>query len=136
MIVVATNVVAYLCIGGDLAGRAERLLLADNEWHAPRLWRSELRNVLSGLIRRGMVDLGGALGILAEAEVLLAGREHEVPSEEVLALVAGSDCSAYDCEFVALALRLEVPLLTHDGRVLAAFPRIARSMAAFLDDSA
>lgn len=133
MIVVDTNVLAYLCIGGDLVERAEQVLLADSEWHAPRLWRSELRNVLAGLIRREMVDVEGALGILAEAEVLLAGRDHEARSEDVVALVVESDCSAYDCEFVALAQRLDAPLVTHDRRVLAAFPQTARSMETFLD---
>lgn len=89
--------------------------------------------MLAGLSRRGMTDLDGALGILAEAEVLLARREHEPLSEEVLAMVVESDGSAYDCELVALARYLDAPLVTHDRRVLAAFPETARSMMAFLE---
>ena len=38
---------------------------------------------------------------------------------------ATSHCSAYDCEFVALALELEVPLVTADRQLLRSFPRIA-----------
>ena len=43
-------------------------------------------------------------------EALLSGREYELDPYDVLALVRKSDCSAYDCEFVALAVRLGVRL--------------------------
>ena len=61
MIVVDTDVQAYLCLPGDFTQRAE---------------------------------------------ALLSGREYEMDSYDVLALVRKSDCSAYNCEFVALAVRL------------------------------
>ena len=52
-----------------------------------------------------------------------------VDSETVLELVSASRCTAYDCEFVALALDLEVPLITADRKVLDAFPRIAMPLS-------
>jgi predicted nucleic acid-binding protein len=57
-----------------------------------------------------------------DAEALLAGREFEVDSQRVLELVRDSDCSAYDCEFIALALQLDVKLVTMDARLRRAFP--------------
>lgn len=132
MIVADTNVLAYLCIGGDQATLAEDVLLADNEWHVPALWRSEFRSVLAGLLRRDLLDLERAVAILAEAEILLADREHQVPSEDVLHLVSESSCSAYDCEYVALAQRLDIVLVTSDTQVLRAFPATAYSMQTFL----
>ena len=66
----------------------------------------------------------------AEAEDLLAGNEHEVDSKDVLELVRTSDCSAYDCEFTALALRLGVKLVTMDRKLLKAFPKQAVALAA------
>ena len=52
----------------------------------------------------------------------LIGNEHEVDSQRVFELVRDSDCSAYDCEFVSVAMRLRVKLLTPDQKVLKAFP--------------
>ena len=39
------------------------------------------------------------------------------------ALVRDSDCSAYDGEFVALALKLNTRLVTTDKKLLRAFPK-------------
>jgi predicted nucleic acid-binding protein len=41
----------------------------------------------------------------------------------VLELVRDSDCSAYDCEFVALATKLDAKLVTMDRKLLRAFPK-------------
>lgn len=123
MIVVDTNVVAYLFLRGDLAVRAEAWLRHDREWAAPRLWRSELRNVLAGCLRRKQLSFEAVREIQREAEALLIGNEHEADSQRVLELVRDSDCSAYDCEFVSIAMRLGVKLLTADNKVLKAFPQ-------------
>ena len=63
-----------------------------------------------------------------EAEDLMAGSEYQIDSFSVLELVRDSECSAYDCEFVALALRLNTKLITMDGKVLRAFPNVAVSL--------
>ena len=46
MIVVDTNILAYLYLPGDFTERAEALLAKDADWVAPTLWRSEFRNIL------------------------------------------------------------------------------------------
>jgi len=106
VIVVDTNVVAYLYLPGECTPAAEALLERDSNWAAPVLWRSEFRNILAGYLRRGSLSFEQAHGIQREAEHLLAGAEYEVDSLGVLELVRESDCSAYDCEFVALARTL------------------------------
>jgi predicted nucleic acid-binding protein len=45
--------------------------------------------------------------------------------QEVLRLAAESGSPAYDSHYAALAQELDVPLLTHDGEVLGAFPETA-----------
>jgi predicted nucleic acid-binding protein len=49
-------------------------------------------------------------------------------------LVAGSACSAFDCECVALAHRLGVQLVTADRALLAEFPNVAIALADFAGD--
>lgn len=61
----------------------------------------------------------------AEAEAGMVGREYSVVSYEVLQLAASSGCSAYDCEFVALANDLDTRLITADRRILRAFSSVA-----------
>ena len=68
------------------------------------------------------------------AEQALAGREHLVLSSQVFGVASASRLSAYDCEFVALASVLSVPLVTADKAVLKAFPKQALTMEAFLRD--
>jgi predicted nucleic acid-binding protein len=125
MIVVDTNVVAYLLLEGPQTERAEALLLHDPEWAAPVLWRSELCNVLSGYLRRGQLERQQVLMLQGQAEALLQGRDVPVDSADVFRLVEASDCSAYDCEFVAAALALQTRLITSDRQLLRAFPEIA-----------
>ena len=125
MIVVDTNVLAYLYLPGEYTAQAEALLERDPQWAAPVLWRSEFRNILAGYIRRSTLTFEQARDIQAEAENLLSGAEHDVDSQRVLELVRDNDCSAYDCEFVALAMKLGVALVTMDAKLLRAFPERA-----------
>jgi predicted nucleic acid-binding protein len=125
VIVVDTNILAYLYLPTDVTSSAEALLSSDPEWAVPVLWRSEFRNILAGYLRRGNLTYEAALAIQAEAEALVAGAEHEVSSRAVLELVRDSDCSAYDCEFVALAKALDAKLVTADKKILRSFPTVA-----------
>ena len=130
MIVVDSNVLAYLYLPGDYTVDAERWLEHDPEWAAPVLWRSEFRNILAGYIRRKVLTFEQACRVQREAENLLAGSEFEVDSEVVLELVRDSDCSAYDCEFIALARTLGTTLVTADKKLQRAFPAIAMGLSA------
>lgn len=131
VIVADTNLIAYLLLPGPHAARAEKALERDREWVAPVLWRSEFRNVLVLHLRKGVLSLDDAQKLCSEAEELMHDREHDVASDRVLRLCAGSKCSAYDCEFVALAESLRIPLVTTDSQVLRAFPDTAVSLASF-----
>lgn len=109
---------------------AEALLERESEWAAPPLWRNEFRNILAGYLRRDMLSFEQACTLQAEAEALMDGFEFEVHSQEVLELVRDSDCSAYECEFVAVAERFDIKLVTMDRKVLKAFPKRAVSLVA------
>lgn len=130
MIVVDSNVLAYLYLPGNHTARAEALLELEPDWAAPVLWRSEFRNILAGYVRRKTLTFEQACGLQQEAEDLMAGSEFEVDSQTVLELVRDSDCSAYDCEFVALAKKLNTRLVTEDKKLLRAFPKLAVALPA------
>jgi predicted nucleic acid-binding protein len=131
MIVADTNLLIYLYVQGQRTAESEAVLQQDALWAAPLLWRSEFRNALIGLVRTDALQLEEALAIIDEVERWLTGHEYSVLSRQVLALASRSGCSAYDCEFVALAQDLEVPLVTTDRQILKAFPTIAVPPSAF-----
>ncbi len=133
MIVADTNLIVAVTVPHARTRLAEAVYRIDPDWVAPLLWRSELRNVLAGSLRRGDVDAATATALAREAEDRMTGGEYTVDSERVLRLVATSRCTAYDCEFVALADDLGVPLVTSDGAVLRDFPDLARTPEAFLE---
>ena len=134
MIVVDSNVIAYCWMRGAHTDTAQRVRVCDASWHAPVLWRSELRSALAGYMARGDMGAERATAIMVEAESALAGCGHLVASSSVLEMAASSGLSAYDCEFVVLARALGVPLVTEDRAVLKSFPDVAFSMEAYLDD--
>ncbi len=111
-------------IPGEQTRVAEDVWLRDPVWHAPSLWVSEFCNILALYLRRGNLDLESVMPLVTLAEARF-GEGEAVASTDVLTLAATSGCTAYDCEFVALARKLEAPLLTFDQQLLAAFPRIA-----------
>lgn len=123
MIVVDSNVVAYLYLPGECTALSEALFEHDPNWAAPVLWRSEFRNILAGYLRRKTLSFAQVCRLQSEAEDLLAGSEFDVESKAVLRLVRDSDCSAYDCEFIALAEKLDTKLATADKKLLKAFPK-------------
>ena len=63
-----------------------------------------------------------------EATLLMQSGEYETVSWQVLQLVGESTCSAYDCEFVALARDLSLRLLTVDKQIVKQFPNEAISL--------
>ena len=131
MIVVDTNVIAYLYLPTDYTKFSEALLQKDSVWAAPILWRSELRNVISLYLRKEIIELDTAIEIQNEAEILLSENEYEVKSEAVLSLTNGNKCSAYDCEFVSLARALNTQLVTVDKKLIHEFPRDCVSLKGY-----
>ena len=131
MIVVDTNVIAYLLLGGERTSKARSVFKRDPKWAAPLLWRSEFRSVLAMFIRQGKLTSENAMEFMNEAETLMQGEEYQVDSGRVIKLIDSSNCSAYDCEFIALAQHLDIPLVTSDKQILDEFPDTAVSIESY-----
>jgi len=132
MIVVDNSVLVYFWLPSGYAELAEAAKGRDGAWAAPVLWRAEFRNVLAGYLRKQLLTEAEANAAYLNAQKDLGAQEFTVPTERIIKLVLASDCSAYDCEYVALAQDLDVPLVTTDRQVLREFPKIAVSLEKFV----
>lgn len=132
MIVVDTNTIAYLYLNSEKSVQAEQLLTLEPTWIAPKLWKSEFRNVLTLYLRKSILTLDEILMITEQAESLMLENEYEISSTHIMQLVNSSSCSAYDCEFVALAKLLNIPLITADKRIIKEFPNSAQTIESFV----
>lgn len=127
MIVADVNLMACLLLAGPDTGLAQQVFQKDSTWAAPVLWRSEFRSILAAYMRQRGLGISEAWQAHELAEGLVSAHEYTLGGERVLQLVAASPCSAYDCEYVALAEELQVRLVTSDRQVLRHFPRVAIS---------
>jgi len=132
MIVVDTNLIGALFLQSDSSEKVEQAFLKDPQWVAPLLWRSELCSVLTKYIRKEQLSLGDAQEILENALELMRDGEYQVNALQVIGLATDSNCSAYDCEFVALAQALGVRLVTLDRQILKQFPSLTSSLEDFV----
>lgn len=131
MIVVDTNIIAYLHVTGAFTSLVIKLIEKDSNWIAPPLWQSEFRNVLTNYIRHNLMTLDQGINVLNDALETMQNREFAPSNELVLSLAAASNSSSYDCEFVALAKETATLLVTADRQILKNFPEIAVSLENF-----
>ncbi|MCW5911522.1 MAG: type II toxin-antitoxin system VapC family toxin [Cyclobacteriaceae bacterium] len=132
MIVVDTNVIAYFWLKSPYFDQVVRLYEADPDWIVPELCRSEFRSVAANYLRKGFYTLEEINWIIFNKENKLLGSYLEVDSTDVMNLVSQSACTAYDCEYVALAKSMGKPLVTFDKKILAEFPQAAVTVEQFL----
>ena len=130
MIVADTNLIVYLFTTGDQTSLAQKVLDLDPQWIVPPLWQSEFRNVLAASMRRGMTLLE-AKQIMEDALQTLEKRQIMPANEKILELIAESDCTAYDCEFITLAKQLGIQVVTADKQLVRQFPDWAISLEEF-----
>ena len=132
MVVVDTNVVAYLLIEGDRTDEARSLYERDPDWRSEAFLLVEFSNLLATYTRAGKLERAAALGLLASAERILSGVVN-LPHAKALALAAEFGVSAYDARFLAVARQLGTRLVTEDAKLRQAAPTLTASLAAVLD---
>lgn len=128
MIVIDAMVLNYALIQHPkFSDEVEKVREQEAVWVAPPLWRSEQRNALMQYVRatdpnipRTDIDLDEAKEYMRTAEQWMQTRE--VLSRDVLSIADATNCTPYDAEYMALAERLDVPLVTYDRAILRAMP--------------
>jgi len=128
VIVVDVNVVAYTLIEGDWTVDAKRLRTLDPHWRLPRLWRYEFVNLLATYRRAGGMSEPRARDLLRAALAYYGPAELEPDQDAVLQAASQHRITGYDAEYVALALRLGVKLVTEDEPLRRAVPGAAISI--------
>jgi len=131
VIVADTTLLAAFWLPGELAAAAEAVKARAAVWAAPVVWRAEFRSVLAAGLRSGQLTAAEANAAYLNVQADLDRNEFTVPTERVMELVRVSDLSAYDCEYVALAQDLNVPLVTADLLLVRAFPKTAVALEKF-----
>jgi len=136
MIVVDTNVMVALVVGGPGGAEAARLYHRDNDWAAPPILISELRNVLIGFVRRGAMPRHEAVSMVDHASLVLGDRVFGASHSDVLEVALNCGLTAYDAEFVVVARRLGVSLATADREILRNAPDVAAPLSTLVNGQA
>jgi len=131
MIVADTSLIASLLLSTPATSAAEAVLERDPDWTAPDLWRYEFKNVLATQVRLLGLPLEQAAALFEKAGEVILEPKIEVEPGAILRLAHAKKLSAYDAEFLGLALALEAKLVTLDSGILKAAPDTAITPDAF-----
>ena len=129
MLIIDTNVVAYLLIEGDYTADARLLYRRDGDWRSEAFIMVEFTNVLTASIAARRMDLVLAQRFLADATSLLQGKLTSIPHDSVLSLAVQYRVTAHDARFLALAQQLGHRLVTEDDKLRSAAPALTQSLA-------
>ncbi len=105
----------------------ESLRARDNRWFAPALLRYEFLNVLTRYIHQRLLTRDDAIKAYRRGLSTLEIDETIPDPVQVFNLHLSSDCTSYDCEFIALACNLNLKLVTLDQQLVRAFATVAVS---------
>jgi predicted nucleic acid-binding protein len=129
MLLVDTNVVAYLLIEGDHTQAAQQLRRRDPDWRSEAFLLVEFTNVLASSVATKRMTLGLAKNSLGKAVALFDGKLRSMPPASVLAAAVRHRVSAYDARFLALAEAIGLPVVTEDKKLRDAAPNLTQSLA-------
>jgi predicted nucleic acid-binding protein len=132
MIVVDSNIVAARNLTSSLTSEAKQVEEKDPIWIVPVLWRYEFQNILASAIKGKQIKPEQALNVWERVSNILIENEYEPSVSKVVDLVAQYKITAYDGQFIAVALEMEIQCVTEDRELQEKFPGIAISMKEFL----
>jgi predicted nucleic acid-binding protein len=132
MIVVDSNIVTARNLTSSLTSKAEQVEQKDPVWIVPVLWRYEFQNILATAIKAKQIKPEQALDIWEKISKIMIENECEPSASKVIDLLAQYGITAYDGQFIAVALEMGIPCVTEDRELQEKFPGIAISMDEFL----
>jgi predicted nucleic acid-binding protein len=128
VVLVDTNILAYLMIEGDRTAAAQQLFERDSEWCSEAFVMVEFSNVIATYVRTGALTQAQGSRLLAEAQAHIPTL-HGVVNAQALENAMQFAISAYDARFICLARQLKLKLVTEDARLRVAVPSWTVSLA-------
>jgi predicted nucleic acid-binding protein len=132
MIVVDSNIIAARNLTSVLTLQAQQVEHKDPIWIVPCLWRYEFQNILATTIKARQISVEQAVNVWQQVSAILLENESEPTAARVIELVARHGITAYDGQFIALAMDMGILCVTEDRELQGKFPGIAVSMKGFL----
>jgi predicted nucleic acid-binding protein len=121
LILIDTNILAYLMIEGDRTSAAQTLFASDPDWASESFILVEFTNVLTTYVRTKALNHKQALEMLAEAQAIVPTLTN-VQHSRAFETATEFGISAYDGRFIAIAKQTKSKLVTEDVRLRAAVP--------------
>jgi len=132
MIVADNTLLCHFFLQSDLRDIARQVREKDGEWIVPPLWKSEFANAIVKAYWACPDPLELYYRAWDSACAVMEPCERPVDFHEAVRLGAENHISAYDGQYVHLARKFGVPLITEDSKLQRKFPAFAVSMEDFL----
>jgi predicted nucleic acid-binding protein len=132
MIVVDTNVTVQLMIASINSDLAHRLFELDDAWILPPVWRHEFLNVMATYGKAGGMPIPRCISVWQTANAFFSNSIENINYEAALELAVRHNLSAYDSQFVHLAITHQISLVSEDRRLREKFPGLAFSLKEFV----
>lgn len=129
MVLIDTNVLAYLLIVGDFTDRARELHRRDPDWRSESFIMVEFTNVLLRYMETRGMKLAAAKSFVASAEELLYAKLLRAGHAHCVEIADRYGVTAYDARFLAIVDPVAGRLVTEDRKLRAAAPALTCSLA-------
>lgn len=128
MVLVDTNILAYLLIQGDRTAAAQALYERDPDWRSEAFIFVEFSNILATYVRSNLLTRDGGTDLLGEAQRRLSALVN-VEHHHALDVATEFGISAYDARFISSARQMRTRLITEDARLRRAVPDWTSSLS-------
>lgn len=131
MIVVDSNVLAARSLTSEKSVIAKQVERKDPVWIVPSLWRYEFQNILAKAIWVKQISPEAAVEVWRWVVDMMRDNETDPSPEKTIDLAGRYRITAYDANYIALAMDMGVLCITEDSELQKKFPHVAVSMEKF-----
>ena len=128
MLLVDTNILAYMLIEGDRTQAVQQLFARDPDWCSEAFVMVEFSNILATCVRHRTLTQAQGVQLLTDAHMLLPTL-HNVAHDQAFETAMQFGISASDARLITLARQLKSKLITEDANLHAAVPAWTLSLA-------